>query len=176
MKLRHTIMAVGLFISACLALFGDKNSSEQIAAPVVREASTKPLQNKERLSSNKNKKQEPTIFVLLPREEVKHETTFANDDSTLFSNQNWLPPAPPPPKPVPPPPPTAPSMPFTYLGKKMEDGVWEVYLARGNDIIIVGSQSQIDASYRVESIVPPILTMTYLPLNQTQKITIGEAG
>jgi hypothetical protein len=193
MKLRHIFMAVSLVISAGLVLFGDTNSSNQLVEPVGRATATNPMPNQPILSAsttihndtrrsvqNKNNQHAPDILMLLPRAAIVHEAaddkdTFVNKDSTLFSNQNWLPPAPPPPKPLPPPPPSAPAMPFTYLGKKWEEGVWEVYLARGNDISIVRNHSLIDANYRVESILPPTLTMTYLPLQQTQKITIGAA-
>lgn len=91
----------------------------------------------------------------------------------LFTSQTWTPPPPPPSKPLPPPPPTAPSLPFTYLGKKIEDGVWEIYLARGEHTFIVREKSVIDGTYRIDSIKPPALTLTYLPLNQSQALTIG---
>jgi hypothetical protein len=31
----------------------------------------------------------------------------------------------------------------------------------------------LDGTYRVESIAPPVLTLTYLPLNQQQQLNIG---
>ncbi len=91
----------------------------------------------------------------------------------IFGVQNWTPPPPPPPKPLPPPPPTAPPLPFTYLGKKSEDQIWEVYLARGEKTYIVREKSLIEQEYRIDSIKPPTLTLTYLPLNQVQSLTIG---
>jgi hypothetical protein len=39
--------------------------------------------------------------------------------------------------PPPPPPPSAPPLPFTFIGKSLENGVWEVYLARGDRTYIV---------------------------------------
>ncbi|PRC92696.1 hypothetical protein [Solimicrobium silvestre] len=188
MKLRHIVMAVGFVAAAGLAIFGDKSPADHVVEPVARAATTMTPSHDQTLlaainsdtraskntPSSDGAKPEPVILVLLTREEAMHKIVSTNN-STLFGNQNWLPPAPPPPKPVPPPPPTAPSMPFTYLGKKMEDGVWEVYLARGDTIAIVHTNSLIEATYRVDSITPPTLTMTYLPLKQTQTITVGDA-
>lgn len=68
---------------------------------------------------------------------------------------------------------TAPPLSYTYMGKKMEDGQWEVYLARGNQTFIVREQMTLDYNYRVETIKPPIMTLTYLPLKQEQTLTIG---
>lgn len=91
----------------------------------------------------------------------------------LFDSQTWTPPPPPPPKPTPPPPPVAPPLAFTVIGKKLEEGKWEVFLARGEQIFIAKEKAVLDNNYRVESIKPPTLTVTYLPLNQTQTLTIG---
>lgn len=91
----------------------------------------------------------------------------------LFNSQTWDPPPPPPPKPIPPPPPVAPPVPFIVLGKKLEDQIWEVYLARGDTILIAREKTMLEANYRVDTIVPPTLTLTYIPLGQTQTINIG---
>ena len=72
-----------------------------------------------------------------------------------------------------PPPPTAPTLPFIYLGKKVDDHIWEVYLARGEQTYIVREKTLIDNTYRVDSIRPPTLSLTYLPLNQAQTLSIG---
>jgi hypothetical protein len=90
----------------------------------------------------------------------------------LFAARNWNPP---PPKVVdaPPPPPTAPPMPFVYVGKKLEAGMWEIFLSNGTDIRVARKNSVIDGVYRVSDISPPTLTLTYLPLNQVQQLNIG---
>ena len=67
----------------------------------------------------------------------------------------------------------APPLPFTLVGKANENGVWEVYLARAGKTYIVKSKTVIDGTYRVDAIAPPLLTLTYLPLNQVQQLNIG---
>ncbi|WP_242468192.1 hypothetical protein [Burkholderia plantarii] len=74
-----------------------------------------------------------------------------------------------------PPLPNTPPMPFTYIGKQQSAGRWEVYLARGDDTLIVRDQMVIDGTYRVESIAPPNLTLVYLPQKLVQTLDIGSA-
>jgi len=92
-----------------------------------------------------------------------------------FPPQDWRPPPPPAAKPPPPPPPTAPPLPYTVLGKKLEDGQWQVFLQREDRILIVKTSDTIDASYRVQSIQPPVMILIYLPLQQEQQLPIGGA-
>jgi hypothetical protein len=67
----------------------------------------------------------------------------------------------------------APPVPFTYIGKALADGTWEVFLARGDKTYSVRVQTVIDGAYRVERIAPPVMSLTYLPLNQQQQMNIG---
>jgi hypothetical protein len=91
----------------------------------------------------------------------------------LFDSQTWNPPPPPPPKPTPPPPPVAPPLPYIVLGKKSEGQQWEVYLARGDQTFIAREKETLENQYRVDSIKPPTMVLTYLPLNQVQTLSIG---
>lgn len=110
-----------------------------------------------------------TIGKLLPRAQ---ERLSPANESAIFGRQNWTPapqviaaPAPPPV--------TAPVLPFNYAGKRLVDGEWEVFLARGDRLIYVRNQMVVDTVYRIDSILPPTLIMTYLPLKQRQVLTIG---
>jgi hypothetical protein len=67
----------------------------------------------------------------------------------------------------------APPMPFVYIGKAVADGAWEVYLSRADKTYVVRNQTVIEGTYRVEKIAPPLMSVTYLPLNQLQQINIG---
>ena len=117
---------------------------------------------------------EPAILALTPRSgpEPVHEVV----STAFFGVHSWSPPVPPPVvvAPKPPPKPTAPPMPFTYLGKMLDGGVWEAYLARGDETFVVREHGAVDANYRVETIAPPTMTITYLPLKQTQTLSIGD--
>ena len=182
MKLRHALMLAALAVAAWLALFGDKTPNANIAEPADRKGAEKPVAASAASPSpvkasdsvaKKPQKPEPAIRALLPRRELIGGASTTNKADPLFASQNWMPPPPPPAKPVAPPPPTAPAIPFTFLGKKLEDAKWEVYLSRGDTTIIVSESTVVDATYRIDSIKPPNLTMTYLPLNQTQVLPIG---
>lgn len=82
----------------------------------------------------------------------------------------------PPPKPAPPPPPQAPPLPFTYMGKMIEDGKVTVFLVRGDRNVIVRAGDTIEGVYRVDSIDDRFVQFTYLPLNQTQQLAFGAAS
>lgn len=177
MNKRHGILAVALAVSGWLALFGNKTPGDDIAEPVARTPVTsvagkvaRPMATR---AADDKTKREHDILALQPRETLIGNTLEQKASAGLFNTHSWAPPPPPPPKPSPPPPPTAPPLPFTYLGKKIEDGNWEVYLGRGDNTFIARTQTLIENTYRVESIRPPQLTLTYLPLNQQQTLNIG---
>ena len=117
----------------------------------------------------------------MPRAQLVGESGDAvfGGNERVFGTHSFTPPPPPPPKPEPPPPPpppVAPPLPYTYIGKALSDGVWEVFLARGPErTLIVRNQMVLDGAYRVDAIAPPVMKLTYLPLNQVQQINIGVA-
>ena len=67
----------------------------------------------------------------------------------------------------------APPLPFIFLGKAVSADGLEVFLARGESTFVVTKSSVIEGTYRVDSIAPPLLWLTYLPLNQVQQLNIG---
>jgi len=75
---------------------------------------------------------------------------------------------------LPPPPPSVPPLPFTYIGKYIEDGELVVFLAYQGKNLIVKAGDQIQQNYKIDEIKPPLLTMTYLPIGVQQTIQIGE--
>lgn len=117
---------------------------------------------------------EPVILTLTPRGGALLEPDVVS--TTSFGKHSWNPPPPPPVVivPAPPPKPTAPPLPFTYLGKMLDAGVWEAYLARGEETFVVREHGVVDANYRVETIAPPTMTIIYVPLKQMQTLSIGD--
>lgn len=172
MKPRHIAMGAALVLAAGLAAFGDRSPQGEVAeaverpaaqprpGPVARTAAAKPA---------------PVILRLVPRERLvgNGKDNFNPGEAALFGRQDWTPPPPPPPKPAPPPPPSAPPLPFTVIGKSLEDGKWEVYLASGERTQAATEGAVLDGAWRVERIAPPLMTLTYLPLNQVQQLNIG---
>ena len=171
MKPRHLAMGAALLVAAGLVFFGDKSPDTGVAEPVERarvaRAPAAPLVA--------NAGVEPAILRLLPRDALLGDD--AKNGADLFGSQNWNPPPPPPSvntgKLPPPPPPMAPPLPFTLIGKSVGSGVYEVYLARGEKVYLAREKDTIDGTYRVDKIVPPMMTLTYLPLNQVQQLNIG---
>lgn len=180
---RQLALAAALVAAAALAVFGDNTPASDVAEAVVRSpaaASTaSPVSPAPARRAAPAAAVEPAILALRPRAALIGEAGEFGAEAAggaVFLSQDWTPPppkpAPPPPAP-PAPPPSAPPLPFTVLGKAVGDGRWEVFLARGDKTYIVRSHTVIDGQYRVDAIAPPLLTLTYLPLNQVQQLNIG---
>lgn len=111
-----------------------------------------------------------------PLEELA-ATRQANPSADLFAAHSWyVPPPPPPPQPavvVAPPPPSAPPLPFQFLGKMDDSERLRVFLSRGDRIHNVTEGDVIDNTYRVERISDTQMTLTYLPLNIAQTLSVG---
>lgn len=94
---------------------------------------------------------------------------FSAQAGDLFSRQSWIPP-PPPAKPQPPSPP--PLM-FKYLGKVTEGDQTQVFLALAERNYVVKVGEKIDNQYRVDEVTDHAITLTYIPLNAKQVLSIG---
>jgi len=177
-KPRHLVMGVALAAAAGLVLFGDNAPETALAEPVERAAATTASAPVRSVApAIKKSGDDVAIARLIPRETLIGASgeRFGEGDNSLFARHDWTPP-PPPPSNAPPPEPPAPSappLPFTYIGKSLQDGVWEIYLARGDRTYLVHDGETIDGTYRVDAIRPPVLTLTYLPLEQRQQLNIG---
>ena len=188
MKWQHGLMAAGLIAGIWLAFFSDKTPDADVAQAIVRPAvagadklAVIPAAPAVATRSAGKKERVIPILALIPRSaliSVGHvglDGKKLPDTSQIFATQSWVPPPPPPVDPKllpPPPPPMAPPLRMTFLGKKLEDGVWEVFLAQGDNSFVVRNQSVISGTYRVDQITPTAVTMTYLPLNQVQRLNI----
>lgn len=172
MKPRHIAMGVALVLAAGLVAFGDRSPEGEVAEAVERPGAPALRAAPARAAAVKPA---PAIARLLPRDSLVGDgkDNFNEGGNALFGRQDWTPPPPPPPKPAPPPPPSAPSPPFTVIGKSLADGKWEVYLASGERSHIAVTGAVIDGAWRVDQIAPPMMTLTYLPLNQIRQLNIG---
>lgn len=72
--------------------------------------------------------------------------------------------------------PVAPPLPFRYVGKLIEDGRLQVFLARGEDSFSVsagGKRGQkLDGDYRIDQVTETKIVFTYLPLKTRQTLDI----
>lgn len=192
LKPRHLALGAALVGAALLVAFGDRTPVDGVIGAIERPA-----------AATAAKLLAQPAAVLLPRVEhddgatrpvaasapaqqilaLTPRTVLIGDDDGFqqsgagpFAHQDWTPPPPPPPSvaALAPPPPSAPPLPFTFIGKSVGGGAWEIYLSRGERTYVVRDKGAVlDGTYRVESIAPPVLTLTYLPLNQQQQLNIG---
>jgi hypothetical protein len=167
MKQRHVLLGA-LLLAAGFAVFGDRSPAGAVVEPVQRSAvAAAPARAR---PAAPDPAAAVAILRLVPRETLIEDGAKGG---TAFGSQNWTPPPVPPAPAAPPPPPSAPPLPFTFLGKAVEKGEWEVFLARGDQTLIVRDKMVIDGVYRIDRIEPPGMTFTYLPLNQVQLLNIG---
>ena len=168
------LIAFALLLSALVWNEYRPGAAPQIAGAVSRPRAVTPAPQenpsaRERATSVKPA-DDTEVLELKPR--VKREP----QERLAFKAQRWEPPPPPPPPPAPPPKPMAPPLPYKFAGKAHDGSGWKVFLARGENTYIVHAAMTLEGSYRVESIAPPVMTLTYLPLNQTQTLDIGPAA
>ncbi len=170
MKLR-TLLIIGALLATAWLFWSDPSAAVKTAEHANASVPAGEATITAKFSGTTNAAK--IVGALRSREELIGEPGGHTD--AIFKMHSWNPPpvviikAPAPPKPV------APPMPFTYLGKKFENGVWEAYLARGNETYVIREKTVIEGIYRVEAVRPPLLTLTYLPLKQMQTLSIGEA-
>ena len=88
-----------------------------------------------------------------------------NRTADAFPSMVWTPP--------PPPPPTAPSLPFKFVGMiEQKSDRPAAFLAKGDALHIVRVGDVVDSTYRVDSLSPTQIVVTYLPLNQRQSLSV----
>jgi hypothetical protein len=114
-------------------------------------------------------------------ERMRRESS-ADPARDLFVSKSWYV-APPPPPPVvveppAPPPPTAPPVPFSYMGKLVEEPSQRpvFFLVKGDRLYTVAEGELIDDTYRLEGVASGQLAVTYLPLNVRQFIPLGSGS
>ncbi|MDC6180268.1 hypothetical protein C2I33_18315 [Ralstonia solanacearum] len=159
---RLALLLLALAGSAGLVLSGGPATQTEVVQPSRSTAQSQlPAMSAEPASAPTG---EPAVLALRPRE-------ASPDIAQAFPSRDWAPPPPPPP--APPPKPTAPPLPFVAIGKKWEDGQWQVFLGRNEETFVVKTGDTFDGRYRVDSIAPPSMTLIYLPLKARQTLTIG---
>lgn len=160
---RRLLLATLLLAAASLSWFGRRGppltpAGDTLPAAAVARADSDPPPAPAAVS----------IIALRPRQPTE-------PPGDAFASQDWTPPPPPPPPAPPPAPPSAPPLPYTVLGKLLQDGQWQVFLARGEQVLIAKPKEVLEERYRVDSTRPPALVLTYLPLHQQQVLPIGDA-
>lgn len=103
---------------------------------------------------------------------IKRPVPKAVRTTRLFDSKSWYtpPPAPPVPAYVPPLQPTAPSLPFTFIGRMIDGNVVTLFLSRNDRQYTVKEKDVLDASYRVDKIGESDAVLTYLPTNTQQTL------
>ena len=175
MKPRHVILCSGVILAGWLAVFGD-TTHDDVTQPQTRDTTAMRLPVTETgqagtlAPETQHINEDQLVLALAPRAQLIRYARSV-EPAALFTSHNWTPP-PPRAKPLPAPVASAPPVPFMYLGKLKDGGEWQVFLGQGDTTWIVKKHDLVDTLYQVVAIEPPSLTLLYLPLRQTQSLTI----
>ena len=181
-KQRSWILGIALLLTVAATAAVNSQDDGDIAV-VHREVAKNKVPNPVEVISREQKKEKENLPVpemssaLLLVDQLKRPA-FSETVKDMFPSKSWFV-APPPPKVVagPPPVPTAPPFTYQYIGKMIEEeNRSTVFLENKSRIFIVRAGDTIDNQYRVETIDPPLMTLTYLPLELKQTVQIGEAN
>lgn len=82
----------------------------------------------------------------------------------------------PPPKPPPPPPPAAPPLPFTYLGRMVEEDRVIVFLQHGERNLVVREGETLVGVWRVDRVTDQAIGFTYVPLGKSQTLSLSASA
>lgn len=163
MTARTRWLILGSLLTATLvAVVWVDDQSDQAPLPVVEAKKSK--------AGVKSIKAQ-NLRLALEKIQRKHGVE-ADQIEDVFKAKSWYVP-PPPPKPVPPPPPAPPPLPFTYMGKLLEEGKLTVFISHQDRNYAVKAGDTIEGSYRVDKVEAQRVLFTYLPLNMQQTLVIG---
>ncbi|MOA58148.1 hypothetical protein D3C78_1824860 [compost metagenome] len=71
--------------------------------------------------------------------------------------------------------PTAPALPFQFVGRLGDRDDLQVFLQSGEKLYVVRQGDVIDNTYRLDRVSANELDLVYLPLHQSQTLSVGSA-
>jgi hypothetical protein len=172
-------LRIGLLIGAVIATLGAMRWADKLGdADAVHSRGVADSQPSDRQS----KQTAPRNLSGLDLERLQRGRD-EDPDSDPFGPRSFRPPPPKPSKSAmqgggaefqaAPPPPQAPPLPFAYLGKLAEEQNTTVFLVAGDRNLVVKPGDLIDNTYRLEEVTDSDVVLTYLPMNQRQRLAIG---
>jgi hypothetical protein len=167
-----------LVVAAGLAIFGDKTPANALAEVKPTEGSRQTTVARAALPRTGTKADDAPLDItaLSDRAELFPVRSKTQSTRDLFAPTTWAPPPPAPIAKAPPPPDPTPPMPtLTVIGKKLEAGLWEVYLTQGTQTLIAREGATLDTDLRVDRIAPPEMMLTQLSTGRSITLGIGDA-
>ncbi|MFP3443884.1 hypothetical protein [Pseudomonas sp. SIMBA_067] len=71
--------------------------------------------------------------------------------------------------------PTAPELPFQFIGRMGNDNDLQIFLQSGEKLYVVRQGDVIEDTYRLDRVSASELSLVYLPLHQSQTLSVGSA-
>jgi len=170
---RHSIWTVGALASAAIIYWAPSPDAE-VVAPESSSKSSNTVSSAVELQRVSSTGQQSRLLRILSRELSDDLSMIFSDNRASLESKSkaFAPPAVVAQVEVAP---QAPTLPFKYFGKYVEDGNTQVFLQTLEQDWVVKIGDTIQKTYKLEEINSSVLTFTYLPLNQKQTLDIGAA-
>jgi hypothetical protein len=159
MKPRHLLLGAALAVAAGVAVFGDNSPDGAVLGPAPRAAPSPPRRRASAGAQRQRSRLQPRATLIGDGGAARRLRRAGLDPAAAAaaprrrcSNRG--------------------AAAAVHLHRQAAaNGQWEVFPARSETIIV--RRTTIDGAWRVDSIAPPSVTFTYLPLNQVQQLNIG---
>ena len=170
--LAFVAIGIGLIVQRTIASGGDAD----VVAPVEREARSGGAEPAATTPARRASAATAPASLRLDRLSRRAPSPdAAASDAPLFAVQSWQPPSPPPPPPEVPVEPAAPPFPYTYMGGLSDEHGRTAFFNRGDRVLTVHAGETVDGAFRVDHLDETSMTVTYVPLNKTAHVPLGDA-
>lgn len=161
---RRTLILFTALAGTLAATAWVSGNDDEVVAPVERPYRSGSAQSEYGKSAQEAEMPELQLAAL--------DTRGLDDMKTdLFPVKSWY--VPPPSPPRAPAKPIAPPLPFTYIGRMIEDDGTAVFVTEQDRNRILRVGDVIDHVWRVDAIETSRMKFTYLPLNETKYLALG---
>lgn len=160
-------------LGAALAMAVPKQNDSTISNVVG--AVEKKLPTNSRSVTGQREQLQPDIHFDLSA--IKRTVPDNIQTSGLFQSKTWY--TPPPQQPansLPPPLPSAPSLPFTFIGRMVDGNEVILFLSKNGRQYTVKANDVLDDTYRLDKITDSDAVLTYLPMNIQQTLVFNSTA
>ena len=178
-KKRELLLGGALIATLIAVILVDEEPEED----GVNTATVEPMQSAKSGNDRTKAQEKNTEYLDISK---LGQRTFDPSAGKLFASTNWTPKKPAPTleeqaakaeeqrakAAAPPPAPTAPPLQFKYAGKAISDNQTWVFLSRSGENHIAKIGGKVTDQYRLDAINDTAITLTYLPLNIKQTLTL----
>lgn len=162
------LLTISLGTAWAMASKGQEDDSGDVVGAVTKDA---------RIHGSSDGAEQQPSEVHFDLAAIKRPIPKVAHTAGLFDSKSWYAPPPAPivaaPAYVPPPQPTAPSLPFTFIGRMLDGNEVTVFLSNNDRRYAVKEKDVLDETYRIDKIGEGEALLTHLPTNTQQTLSFN---